>query len=247
MRLCGWRCATRHKKKCICKMNLFPWLGGLFCILHNTFSTFVICMTSLLRNYRDTTRIERPNQPTTTMQLHSSLLVLSLLFASLLSIATAYPAPPNPGIQTSAGSRSSSSGSTTGSRVPPKNPKHHGEGSSSEEEQTHSETGGEFHSGGGGEGGGNGVEGGDSGKCRVPLSTEFASKFKDGHGCKKIAEAFGNCDVTICQEVGVRENCLCNQSKIFNDDLVKSCHAFLNKQDLLTARLVEPYLGLCRV
>lgn len=130
---------------------------------------------------------------------------------------------------------------------PPKPRKHHGEGGTGEEEQgglgTESETvSGTESSSEGGSG-----TGGDEGKCRAPLPTQFASNLENGHGCKKIAEAFNNCNVNICQEVTVRENCLCKQSQIFSNALVNSCYLFLNEQNSPAAGQVELYLGLCGV
>ncbi|KAL8759053.1 MAG: hypothetical protein Q9184_003742 [Pyrenodesmia sp. 2 TL-2023] len=188
--------------------------------------------------------------------MHSrfSLLLLTFLLATFLSITAAIPL--NPGVSPAVASNSRT-GTTRSSRVnntPPKGPK-----PKNSRKKEH----------GGGEGGGRDgeqdldtdteVDGGSDtewsdssedgqGKCRAPLSQQFAAQFTDGHGCKKIAEAFSNCNVHdrwFCSDIKAQKNCLCGQPKKFDDALVARCYRFLQKQGPTGAHSVEPYIGLC--
>ena len=54
--------------------------------------------------------------------------------------------------------------------------------------------------------------GGGGLECAAPLTQQFAAQLDNGHGCKKIAEAFQECkrtDLWYCQDLKMQKNCLC--------------------------------------
>ncbi|KAL8724461.1 MAG: hypothetical protein Q9181_006813 [Wetmoreana brouardii] len=193
------------------------------------------------------------------MHSHSPLLLFSFLLAAFLSITAALPA----GGGLAAASRTTT-GSPRSSRVgtrpktptrpksptSPKNPKKKehegGEGGSHDTEQDLS-TDTIVDGGSDTEWSDSGQDGGQ-GKCAAPLSQQFAAQFEDGHGCKKIAEAFSNCNVSdrwFCSDVKAQRNCLCEQPTKFDDALVERCYGFLQRQKPAAAPRIEDYVGLC--
>ncbi|KAL8655571.1 MAG: hypothetical protein Q9226_002996 [Calogaya cf. arnoldii] len=90
-----------------------------------------------------------------------------------------------------------------------------------------------------------------SSKCPVPLSQQFTGQFDDGHGCKKIAEAFNTCGASplfFCRDTSAQKHCLCDQTKVFNDALMTRCHDFVETQNPTAAQRLKPYVedgGIC--
>ncbi|KAL8716696.1 MAG: hypothetical protein Q9225_005994 [Loekoesia sp. 1 TL-2023] len=198
------------------------------------------------------------------MQLHSSLLLFSFLFACLLSIASTYPA--SPGTKAASansrapqssrnGAYSNNSGTrqtqTTGTKKkkepadPPEDPEQRhpetGSGSDSSSDSDTSEPGD--------------IEDDDKLQCPVPLRKQDTAQLEYGHahGCKKLADAFSfcndsgwHCHVSNAQKGCVcDQRCLCGQSQNFNNEMVEDCYNYLEGQWPAKAPSLKPYRGLC--
>ncbi|KAL8999823.1 MAG: hypothetical protein Q9169_001363 [Polycauliona sp. 2 TL-2023] len=186
------------------------------------------------------------------MHTTSSFLFLSLLFSSLCCIANAYPRRQSLAVRVVpnvAGTlRIDHQTRPNGSR-PNNRKKKEKEDLPGEREQQDHDT--EVPESGDDESSIDDIEDGGTGKCSVPLTQHFAARLEDGHGCKKIAEAFNNCGARpqfFCADTRAQKNCLCDQTEKFSDALVKSCHTFLVAQNYRASRRLEPYVedeGIC--
>ncbi|KAL8834552.1 MAG: hypothetical protein Q9205_003895 [Flavoplaca limonia] len=172
----------------------------------------------------------------------SSLLFLCFLFVSFLSIAEAYPRPqslavrvvPNPAVTQHINHQTNANASSRKNQQKKDKEKEREPLDKDEQQDFESEPpetaddDSDIDS----------VEDGGSGKCFSPLTPQFADQFRDGHGCKKIAEAFSNCN--ICSK-----SCLCKKPEVFSDSLVKRCYDFLVEEDQRTAQKLKKYRGIC--
>lgn len=184
------------------------------------------------------------------MHATSLLLFLGFLFISLLSIAEAYPRPqglivrvvPN----TAGTQRINHQTNANTSRRKDQKKKNKERESLDEDEQQDSdpeppETGDDNSDI-------DNVEDGGSLKCSNPLTQQFAGQFEDGHGCKKIAEAFNRCGSSstfFCTDTSAQKNCLCNQSGDFDDQVLRRCYNFLVEKHPRAAQRLELYEGIC--
>ena len=180
----------------------------------------------------------------------SSLLFLCFLFVSFLSIAQAYPRPqslavrvvPNPAATQHINHQTNANASSRKNQQKKDKDKERESLDKNEQQDFESEPPETADD----ESDIDSVEDGGSGKCFSPLTPQFADRFKDGHGCKKIAEAFKTCgssSESFCSSK--RKKCLCDQKEDFNDELVERCYKSLVDPYQHAAQGLAWYYGFC--
>lgn len=202
------------------------------------------------------------------MHTRTTLLLLSFLLATLLSLTVAYPHPKSldlRGFSAATASTSSSSPSRTNTQSSrTKTNKANKQQQQQQKKKEREHDGPENHSleshrteakesgADGGDGNGTDPDPDDGGgkKCPAPLPQRYAAQFENGHGCKKIAEAFANCKVSdqwYCQKLSTQKGCLCGRNQsIYSDELVELCYDYMVAENLQQAALnVGRYRGLC--
>ncbi|KAL8726816.1 MAG: hypothetical protein Q9181_005919 [Wetmoreana brouardii] len=192
------------------------------------------------------------------MQTKSAILVLTFLFATLLSLASAYPQPrilairAGPSIGSNQRTGTSSTRTSTGAKTQTQKKKEKDRGGDDHKDDTVDlgNKSGESH-GGDDSSSSDDVNGGSGhATCKVPLTQNTVKPLDAGHGCRRIAEAFQRCDEeerVFCRgpQTKLQQDCLCSKKKLYSDVLVEQCFRYLEGMHVQTASLKD-YRGLCK-